>query len=88
VPVDKEQWSEQSRRGLDYIFAAEHYEDIEFDCYACRAPSVFTAEQQKTLYEVKKAYVWARHKDTARIRMLSKLLESVASADLQSDARP
>jgi pyruvate/2-oxoacid:ferredoxin oxidoreductase alpha subunit len=132
VRINKELWSEESRRGLEYAFAAEFYEDIPFVCYTCGAKSIFTAEQQKSMYEVRKAYVWARHvlcptcfkgknelsaeaasflatwlqdkgtittnparisrwkevlellpkygvrKDTARIRMLSKLLENAA----------
>lgn len=132
VQMNKDLWSEASRRGLDYAFASEFYEDIPFVCFTCGAKSIFTAEQQKYTYEVKKAYVWARHvlcptcfkkknelsaesasflatwlqdkgtiatnparisrwkdvlellpkygerKDTARIRMLSKLLENAA----------
>jgi hypothetical protein len=60
VPVDAEQWSEESRRGLEYLSAPDHYEDIPFDCHVCRSPSVFTAEQQKYTFETKKAYIWQR----------------------------
>ena len=61
VPVNKELWSEESRRGLDYAFAPEFYEDKPFVCRACGSKSVFTAEQQKYTYEVKKAFTWEQH---------------------------
>ena len=61
VPVNKELWSEKSREGLDYVFAGESYEDKPFQCRTCGARSIFTAEQQKYTYEVKKAYTWEQH---------------------------
>jgi hypothetical protein len=61
VAVDKELWSEKSRSGLDYVFAPEFYEDKPFTCRACGRESVFTAEQQKYTYEVKKAFTWEQH---------------------------
>jgi Probable zinc-ribbon domain len=61
VPVEKNHWSEQSRVGLAYAFAPEFYEDRPFTCRSCGTKSVFTAEQQKYTYEIKKAYVWEQH---------------------------
>ena len=61
VRVKKELWSEKSKAGLDYAFAGQFYEDQRFTCRACGKPSVFTAEQQKYTYEVKKAYTWEQH---------------------------
>ncbi|MFA7174661.1 MAG: zinc-ribbon domain containing protein [Kiritimatiellia bacterium] len=61
IPINKELWSEKSRTGLDYVFAEEFYEDKPFQCRACGASSVFTAEQQKYTYEEKKAYTWEEH---------------------------
>jgi len=61
VRIDKEQWSEKSRGGLDYVFASEFYEDKPFTCIACGQKAVFTAEQQKYTYEVKKAFTWEQH---------------------------
>ena len=61
VPVDREQWSESSRRSLDYDFAPAFYEDKPFNCLACGAKATFTAEQQKREYEVKKAFTWQQH---------------------------
>lgn len=61
VRVDKDQWSEKSRSGLDYVFASENYEDKPFACRACGQKAVFTAEQQKYTYEIKKAFTWEHH---------------------------
>ena len=61
VLVDKELWSEKSRGSLDYVFAQASYEDKPFACRACGRKSVFTAEQQKYTYEVKKAFTWEQH---------------------------
>jgi Probable zinc-ribbon domain len=61
VPVDKDRWSEKSQGGLDYVFAPENYEDKPFACRACGQKAVFTAEQQKYTYEVKKAFTWEQH---------------------------
>jgi len=61
VPLKKELWSEKSRGGLDYVFAPEFYEDKPFGCRACGRQGVFTAEQQKYTYEVKKAFTWEQH---------------------------
>jgi hypothetical protein len=61
VPVDKELWSEKARGSLDHVFAEAFYEDKPFNCRACGMSSVFTAEQQKYTYEVKKEYTWVQH---------------------------
>jgi Probable zinc-ribbon domain len=61
VPVDRDQWSESSRRSLDYEFAPPYYEDKPFICRACGGNAVFTAEQQRHEYEVKKAFTWQQH---------------------------
>jgi Probable zinc-ribbon domain len=61
VRVQLELWAPKSRGGLDEYFAGEFYEDKPFDCRACGKPSVFTAEQQKYTYEVKKALIHEQH---------------------------
>lgn len=61
IPVEKELWSEESRNSLDYVFASDFYEDQPFSCRACGLESIFTAEQQKYTYEVKKTFTWERH---------------------------
>ena len=40
------------------LFAGEYYEDKSYVCRACGQASVFTAEQQKYAYEVKKALIY------------------------------
>jgi Probable zinc-ribbon domain len=54
VASDPEQWSEKSKNSVAYHFK-EDYSDIEYLCWRCKAPSVFTAEDQKYTFEVKKA---------------------------------
>ena len=61
IRVQKELWAPKSRGGLDEYFAGEFYEDKTFLCRACGKPSVFTAEQQKYTYEVKKALIYQEH---------------------------
>jgi hypothetical protein len=61
VPVDADQWSVKSQQRLGYLSAPAYYEDKVFSCRACQCEAVFTAEQQKREYEVKKAYVLRQH---------------------------
>jgi Probable zinc-ribbon domain len=84
VPVEKELWSEKSRAGLDYTFAHAVYEDKAFNCRACGAASVFTAEQQKYTYEVKKSYTWEQHVLCPSCFQLRNVLTSEAMASLAS----
>ncbi len=61
VTVEKDLWSESSRRSGDYLLIGDFYEDKPFSCRVCGANAVFTAEQQKYAYEVKKAHTWEQH---------------------------
>lgn len=56
VPADPEQWSEKSKRSISYHLVRE-YTDIQYNCWRCKAPSVFTAGDQKYTFEVKKASI-------------------------------
>lgn len=56
IPADPSQWSEKSKNSVAYHFTHE-YSDIHYKCWSCKSPSVFTAEDQKYTYEVKKASV-------------------------------
>jgi len=56
VPADPEQWSEKSKHSISYHYTRE-YTDVEYVCWRCKAPSVFTAEDQKYTFEVKKASI-------------------------------
>jgi hypothetical protein len=61
VPVDIDQWSEPARRRLGYLPAPLYYEDRIFACRSCQCEAVFSAEQQKFDYEVKKAHYLRQH---------------------------
>lgn len=56
VPVDTGQWSDAARRRLGYLPAAAFYQDRVFACRTCQCEAVFTAEEQKHEFEVKKAH--------------------------------
>ena len=56
VPADPEQWSEKSKQSYSYNYIKE-YKDIVYTCWHCRKEAVFTAEDQKYTYEVRKAYI-------------------------------
>lgn len=59
VPCDPEQWSEDSKRSVAYMFAPQPYRDKAYLCWrsGCRAPDVFTAAEQKHTFEVRKANI-------------------------------
>ena len=86
--IEKDLWSPKSRGGLDEFFAGEFYEDKSFVCRACGRPGVFTAEQQKYTYEVKKALVYQEHvlcercfKERNRLAAAAKVFLESWSAD-------
>jgi len=57
ISADPSWWSEKSQRS----YAAQYtktYKDQEYNCWRCQKKSVFTAEDQKYTYEVRKAYYW------------------------------
>lgn len=56
VPADPEQWSEKSKQSIAYHYTRE-YTDIHYDCWRCKDPSVFSAQDQKHNFEVKKASI-------------------------------
>jgi hypothetical protein len=56
VPVDAGQWSAAARRRLGYLPAPAFYQDRVFACRSCQCEAVFSAEQQKHEFEVKKAH--------------------------------
>ena len=57
VPSDREQWSDDSKRSVAYTFEPRPYLDKAYHCWRCRAPSVFTAAEQKHTFEVRKASI-------------------------------
>jgi len=63
IPADPNQWSEQSRQTVSYLFNfIREYTDKPFNCWRCGAACVFTAEDQKYTFEVKKASIDQRRK--------------------------
>ena len=56
VPADPEQWSEKSKQTVSYGFIRE-YTDKPYKCWHCQSECVFTAQDQKYTYEVKKASI-------------------------------
>jgi hypothetical protein len=59
VLMDREKWSESSKRSFAYYGSSMTcYENISYRCTKCSQPSVFTAEEQKIAYEIRKEYIW------------------------------
>lgn len=56
VLADVSEWSEKSKQSVAFLFRRE-YTDIPYNCWHCRAACIFTAEDQKFTFEVKKASV-------------------------------
>lgn len=56
VSVDITQYSEKSRQSYGAGIYKE-YKEISYVCRSCRAPAVFTAEDQKHTYEIAKAHI-------------------------------
>ena len=60
IQLNKNEYSEESKRSVGYSYLGKFYADIEYDCWKCKKREVFSAEDQKYTYEVKKLYMWAR----------------------------
>jgi hypothetical protein len=54
APADPSLWNEKDQGSLSASYKTQ-YQDIAFRCYHCRETCVFTADDQKYTYEVKKA---------------------------------
>ncbi|CAH0535399.1 hypothetical protein VST7929_02972 [Vibrio stylophorae] len=59
VRLNKDSYSEESKRSIGHEFLGSEYKDIEYVCI-CGKRDVFKAEEQKEDYEVRKEYMWAR----------------------------
>jgi hypothetical protein len=59
APADPNQWSEQSKRSAAYHFKYR-YVDAPYKCWRCGAACLFTAQDQKYTFEVKKASIHRR----------------------------
>jgi len=56
VPADPSHWSEKSQHSISAHYVKE-YKDIEYNCRRCKRAAVFSAEDQRYTYEVKKASI-------------------------------
>jgi hypothetical protein len=56
LPADPGQWSAQSKQSIGYYFIRE-YKDKPYKCSHCQVECVFTAQDQKYTYEVKKSSI-------------------------------
>jgi hypothetical protein len=56
VPADPEQWSEKSKLSVAFGFRRE-YKDQPYNCWHCQVACIFTAQDQKCTFEVKKASI-------------------------------
>lgn len=62
IPLNKEEYSESSKRSVGFEYLGDYYEDIHYKCSKCAMSAVFFAEDQKHFYEVEKQYMWAGRK--------------------------
>ncbi|ROU08763.1 hypothetical protein D9T17_02945 [Lysobacter enzymogenes] len=56
--LNRSRWSQASRRSVACELAGDHYLDRPSTCRNCGDGFVFTAQQQREAYEVRKAYIW------------------------------
>jgi hypothetical protein len=61
VAADPSQWSQQSQHSVAFHFT-HNYVDKPYKCWRCGASCVFTAQDQKYTFEVKKASIDQRRK--------------------------
>jgi len=59
IPIDKENYSDSSKRSVGHEFLEEYYSDVKYKCIKCKRHAVFTAQEQKEAYEVRKEYMWS-----------------------------
>jgi len=58
VRLNKEGYSCSSKRSVGFDYLGEYYEDKRYQCKKCYKSTVYTAEEQKEAFEVKKRYMW------------------------------
>jgi hypothetical protein len=56
VPADPSKWSVSSQRSVAAEWTKE-YPSYRYSCWRCRTSAVFTAEDQRYTYEIKKANI-------------------------------
>ena len=58
VSIDKEKYSESSKRSIGHEFLGEYYKDIKYICFKCSQKAIYKALEQKEAIEVRKEYMW------------------------------
>ena len=58
--INKNAYSEESKRSVGHEFLGEYYEDIKYNCSKCKEIAIFLASEQKKAYEVRKEYMWVK----------------------------
>lgn len=58
VRLNKSAYSESSKKSIGFEYLGEFYEDISYWCKKCGKSTVYTAQDQKITFEVKKQYMW------------------------------
>lgn len=58
VPANPGLWSASSQQSYACESSLHQYSDRHYTCWRCRQAAVFTAQQQREAYEVRKAYIW------------------------------
>jgi len=56
IAANPDQWSEKSKQSVAFGFRRE-YRDEPYNCWHCKAASLFTAQEQKYTFEVQKASI-------------------------------
>jgi hypothetical protein len=57
IKVNKDNWSADSKRSSTFNDYPVFYEGLSYSCCKCGCSAVFTAEEQKETFEVKKHYI-------------------------------
>ena len=58
VPINKEDYSEESKRSYGHESLEKYYKDIEYTCISYFQKAVYSAIEQKEALEVRKEYMW------------------------------
>ena len=56
--INKDAYSDSSKKSYGFECLGDYYEDTKYRCKKCYKQDVFTAEEKKKTFEVKKAYMW------------------------------
>jgi hypothetical protein len=60
VPINKEEYSESSKRSAGHEYLGEYYSAYKYGCFKCGKKAIYSAIEQKEAYENRKEYMWAK----------------------------